>query len=39
MPEDVQVRTEQVRVLVREALGEEALAVMHQGFEHQSLTL
>ena len=38
MPEDVEVRTEQVGVLVREALGEEALAVMHQGFGHQSLT-
>lgn len=38
MPEDIQDRAAQVRALVREALGEEAQAVTHQDFGHQSLT-
>lgn len=36
--QDVQVRAEQVRALVQGALGEEALAITHQDFGHQSLT-
>lgn len=36
--EDVPARAEQVRALVRGALGEEAGAVTHQSFGHQSLT-
>ena len=38
LPEDVEDRAEQVRVLVRAALGEEARAVRHQDFGHRSLT-
>jgi aminoglycoside phosphotransferase (APT) family kinase protein len=38
MPTNVQVRAEQVRALLRDALGEEARAVTHQDFGHQSLT-
>ncbi len=35
---DVPVRAEQVRVLVRDVLSEEPLAVTHQDFGHKSLT-
>ena len=38
MPGDVPVRTGQVRVLVRDVLGEEPVAVTHQDFGHRSLT-
>ena len=38
MTGDVQTRREQVRVLVREALGEEPVTVTHQDFGHRSLT-
>ena len=38
MAQNIEARAEQVRAVVREALGEEPVTITHQDFGHQSLT-